>query len=304
MTKISTSTIGTDPEFFLKRKSDGKLISAIPFIDGTKDLPTQLKCGGNMQRDNVAVEFATAPVAGKDEFIAAIKNTMTEVVNRLPEEYEIVALPSADFPDDELRDPEALRFGCTPDFCAWNISQNDPPIGPRYTFRSCGGHIHVGYVKDSGNDFLLTFDGKITTVRSMDLFHGIISVILDNSPASIERRMLYGKAGCHRPTKYGIEYRTLSNYWIKSPMLVALMWSLKEDVLQTIRDNNNEKMIKVVGAEEIQDIINNGKTTEASNVVDSVLKEHMSAESKELFDMCSDNIGNNTSLMESWEIRR
>ena len=52
-------TIGSDPEFFVQNK-DGKLISSIGVIDGTKDIPKRLKFLGNgfaIQKDNVLGEF-------------------------------------------------------------------------------------------------------------------------------------------------------------------------------------------------------------------------------------------------------
>ena len=45
----------------------------------------------------------------------------------------------------------------------------------------------------------------------MDLFLGVPSVTLDSDT---RRRELYGKAGAYRAKDYGVEYRTLSNFWI------------------------------------------------------------------------------------------
>jgi len=45
----------------------------------------------------------------------------------------------------------------------------------------------------------------------MDVYVGLKCVALDNQPI---RRTKYGHAGRYRPTDYGIEWRTLSNFWI------------------------------------------------------------------------------------------
>ena len=90
-------TIGTDPEFFLRESGSGKLVSAIPYIKGTKDMPEALEGGGNIQRDNVAVEVATDPASSMAEFVANIGSTLKSAVKKLPEGHEIVALPSACF---------------------------------------------------------------------------------------------------------------------------------------------------------------------------------------------------------------
>ena len=47
----------------------------------------------------------------------------------------------------------------------------------------------------------------------MDFFLGLPSVLYD---ADTERRKLYGKAGAMRYKPYGVEYRTLSNAWLKN----------------------------------------------------------------------------------------
>ena len=39
-----------------------------------------------------------------------------------------------------------------------------------------------------------------------------------------KRRELYGKAGAYRVKPYGVEYRVLSNFWLKSPALMQWVY--------------------------------------------------------------------------------
>ena len=274
---MSKFTIGSDPEFFIKRRN--KLVSAVPIIPGTKHDPDVTESGAMLQHDNVAVEFATPVANSKEEFVDAIGIAMKEVRAALPKGHKIEAIPSAKFNKNELQTEEAQKFGCEPDFNCWSVSMNPEPDQSDPRFRSAGGHIHVGFVKDSGNDFLLDFDGKLLMTKMMDTFHGIISVLLDNSKAAIARRVLYGKAGCHRPKDYGIEYRTLSNFWLKSPQLVMLMHHLTEDCLSIIRSGKAEDLINDIGGDNIQEIINEGKVSEAQDVLDIHLVDYLSEDS-------------------------
>ncbi len=273
-------TIGCDPEFFLRSRAEGRLISAIPFVKGTKHEPMILPKGGNIQRDNVAVEIATDPANTRDNFVSNIRNTLTEAVKTLPKETEIIVLPSACFDEKELDHPEAQRFGCDPDYCAWDIKMNDPPYVEDITFRSCGAHIHVGTTGEDENSFLLDFQGKIDTIRLMDCFHGIISTVLDCTKESIDRRKLYGKPGAHRPKDYGVEYRVLSPYWLKSPITVMLMYHLTEDVLNFVRAGKTNELVNTLGEDEVRNTIINGDSASAQKMIDTVLLDHMSDDSK------------------------
>lgn len=285
------NTIGTDPEFFMMEKETGKLISAIPYINGTKHDPEPLPSGGNIQRDNVALEFATPPAESGEDFVAKIRNAFMDVFNKIGDNHDIAALPSADFDQDQLEHEEAKMFGCDPDFDAWTVSVNEaPPLAEISTFRSCGAHIHVGHVEGDGNEFLLDHPGRISTVKMMDLVHGIISTLLDNSEAAIKRRNLYGKAGCHRPTSYGVEYRVLSNFWLKSPHLVMLMDALTQDVLGFIREDRSDKMIEEIGENTIKDIINKGDIDKAKEIVDNYLKPKLSKDSLFYLEECLNNM--------------
>lgn len=71
-------------------------------------------------------------------------------------------------------------------------------------------HIHIGY--DNPDE-----ETNLAIIKTLDLFLGIPSIILDKDT---KRRELYGKAGCFRHKKYGVEYRTLSSFWLSSPVLI------------------------------------------------------------------------------------
>jgi hypothetical protein len=58
-------------------------------------------------------------------------------------------------------------------------------------------------------------------LRYIDAFVGIPSILYDTD---VERRSLYGKAGCFRLQPYGFEYRTLSSFWIANPSRLSFIW--------------------------------------------------------------------------------
>lgn len=291
--KETQFTIGCDPEFFMRERITGKLISAIPFIKGTKDKPELLPRGGNLQRDNVAVEVATDPAGTVNQFVNNISCTLKEAVKRLPSGHEIVAIPSAYFNKDQLNHPEANVFGCDPDFDVWKMRENTKPYATDPTFRSCGAHIHVGTDGTDDNAFLLDWDRKMEFVKVMDCVHGVISTILDNSKEAIDRRQLYGKAGAHRHKPYGVEYRVLSNYWLRSPITVTMIYHLTQDALQICREQVAKKLIMSMGEDEVQTVINKGQQDVAFKMLEKHLLPILSQKSIYYFNESLAKIKNN-----------
>lgn len=299
-------TIGTDPEFFLK-KGDEYVSSQSAKIQGTKHEPVALKNGGTIQRDNVAVEFATPPAEGREDFVDKVRSCLKDVHDMLPKDHEIVVEPSATFDEAHLTDPEAQEFGCDPDFNAYTVSMNEKPWCGDSGFRSCGAHIHVGCldgdgVAIKGLEFLLEFAGKISAIKAMDLFHGTISTVLDSSQASVKRRELYGKAGCHRPTDYGVEYRVLSNYWMKSPELVMLMDALTRDAMALVAADKLQAVLDLVGEDELQLAINDGNIEAATKIIEIYVLPNISAETLDYYQMCTENLPKYKSVKEEWGI--
>jgi len=144
------------------------------------------------------------------------------------------------FPESQMDHPMAHIFGCEPDFNAWTMDVNPKPTPPHPFMRSAGGHVHVETTKDG-----------VDVVRKMDLFLGVPSVLMDEGDL---RKQLYGKAGAFRGKSYGVEYRTLSNFWIFREPLIRWVWdntqraldsevdvmAEQERILEAINNNNKQ----------------------------------------------------------------
>ena len=205
-------TIGADPELFLKDKS-GQYKSSIGLIGGSKEVPFPLgRQGCAVQEDNVAVEFNIPPASHMRSFVDSIQYGMDEIKKIVPD-LELAIEATAEFPEAELQTPEAKVFGCDPDFNAWTRSKNPRPRSMNPQLRSAGGHVHFGYTAELAKDKL---------IKACDLFMGVPSVLMDGDA---RRRELYGKAGAFRPTSYGVEYRVLSNFWLKDKKLIEWAWN-------------------------------------------------------------------------------
>ncbi len=262
--------VGCDPEVVIQERKTKKLKSAIRILRGRKHAPEKVD-GGFVHSDNVNLEFNCPPATTSAGFIENIGKVIRESKRLVGEDNDLIVQASANFPEDELDDPEAKEFGCEPDYDAWKLRINKPPKDAAASpFRTCGGHIHVGFT-DLSKDLLIPAKGKIRVVKMMDLFHGVLSVILDSDPTSMERRALYGGAGAHRPKEYGVEYRSIGNFWIKSPQLVKLMHDLTVFVVQLCIDNKDEALINSVGEEMIRTTINSSNKTEAKKIFVEVL---------------------------------
>lgn len=236
-------TIGCDPEIFL-RDSQGNFKSVIGLLGGNKWVPRKLsEVGHACLEDNVAVEFNIPPCTSFADFKREVQATMDMVKQVLPQDLKYDTSSAVIFPDSELACDEAWIFGCEPDYNAWLMEENPKPQSPNKNLRSAGGHIHVG-----SN---LAVADPINVVRAMDLFLGCPSTRLD---ADTLRRELYGKAGAFRPKQYGVEYRTLSNFWIFSDDLIQWAYEGTQRALDFIHSG---KEIPENHGNLIQDCINN-----------------------------------------------
>ena len=243
--------LGCDPEVFLQDEH-GKFISSIGLIGGNKHAPKQcfgLPDGFTLQEDNVALEFGIPPASSANEFVNYIRAVLHN--GKQTTGLKFSGLSCVVFPEDQMQTPDAFVFGCEPDYNAWTKQVNEKPEPPHPFMRSAGGHVHIETKLD-----------PIDVIRACDLFLGVPSILMDKGE---ERRKLYGKAGAFRPKPYGVEYRTLSNFWIFDEQLIRWVWRNTKRVLQDVVDypGGNEGSLGM----DIQHCINNGDKKLARKLV-------------------------------------
>lgn len=248
--------LGCDPEIFLKDAAGG-LVASCGLIGGSKEHPRPLPLGEGyaVQEDNVAIEFNIPPAESAEQFINHINSTMEHLRKEIGAMGLVFGNESAAFfPRAQLIHPGALEFGCDPDFNAWTRKMNPRPKAPDETLRSAGGHVHIGL------DIQPTGERTIMLIKLMDLFT-VGSVLMDNGQL---RKELYGKAGAFRTKSYGLEYRSLSNFWVFEDKLIDWVWKCTSSAVNAWHDN-------IINPDEdkdtILDAINNNNAAAAQHLI-------------------------------------
>lgn len=241
--------LGSDPEILLQN-AEGKMTSVIGLINHGKWNPLQIADmpqGFTLQEDNVAIEYGIPPAASAEEFIAHIKAVLERSKEWLPG-LTFSNLSCAVYPDDQLEHPLARTFGCEPDLNAWTRKWNPKPCADNPNLRSAGGHIHVE-----------TDENPYEVGCLMDVFLGVPSVLMDTQT---ERRKFYGRPGAIRKKSYGVEYRTLSNFWIFQDRLIQWAW---DNTARAVGSINKLDLEALSGP--VQECINNSDVSLAKSLV-------------------------------------
>lgn len=290
---------GSDPEFLLTK--NGQSFSAIPVIPGTKKKPHKVK-GGSIQRDNVNLEINTNPADTFEQFQDNFLTVIGYVNEQFPD-LRINAVAATIFPDDQLDNREARRFGCDPDFNAHTRQVIKVPqfdVDPN--LRTTGGHVHIGK-NGAGTEYLDDLKGKLACAIAMDLFASMPLVYLDSDPTCKTRRDLYGKAGAHRPKDYGLEYRALSSFWTRHPDLANLVYLLTQAAASFASNPSAVyKLAKGIGKDVIQDVINEGNRDECNRIFIEQIAPLCPAETVELYEALKSRDFTNPVVTEGWAI--
>ena len=253
--------IGADPEVFITDEK-GEIISGIGLIGGTKKEPREVSCGA-VQEDNVLGEFNIRPAVSRSAFVWNIITVMAEM-KKIIGTKNIKVVSSHEFTKKALRQAgeKAMEFGCDPDYNSWTRDINPAPSACT-NLRTGGGHVHVSFnVLDKDVD---TFNAA----SMMDFYLGLPSVIVDTDQ---RRRELYGKAGACRPKLVengddynGVEYRTLSNFWVSDKRLMHWVYDNTKLAIENL--HRLEEFTNIIDGESVQDIINNGRAKEAEEIL-------------------------------------
>lgn len=267
--------LGCDPEFFFKFK--GEIVGAEKFIPtkGLTAMQDSRGFGSTQSKfiiDGVQAELNPRPDqcrANLANEIAACFKTLYEELKKRGNDVTADFSRIVEISKENLMqlDEKSRMFGCAPSKTIYKtkagvkIADVDPT---EYRVRAAGGHIHIGTVPFSGYENrierALTTDHK-KTVAMLDLICGNTCVLVDRDPGNIERRKVYGKAGEFRLPAHGLEYRTLSNFWLTAYPLMSMAFGMARLAVQIVADPNHEMLINEftnkVKAKNVRDAINN-----------------------------------------------
>jgi hypothetical protein len=261
--KISKFSIGGDIEMFFQNFETEEFISAEGYVLGTKDNPFNYDPSHPyfaVSLDNVAAEFCIPPVTSSEDWEKFLMRGVEYINSLAPVNTRCVASPAANFSPVYLQTDNAKRFGCDPDYCVWIRDINPPPKADDETLRSAGFHVHVGH--DVRRKKQLT---DLAIIKAMDIHLGLASVILE--PAN-RRKELYGKAGCFRFKKYGVEYRTLSNYFMSSPELRRWVFDNTVHAINFVNNATSELIVPDEEGFRIMETINTSNIDNAYELID------------------------------------
>lgn len=208
-------TYGADPELFVWDGETNRVVSAHDLIPGTKESPYGVPHGA-IQVDGVAAEFNINPASSRNEFIdnlELVRNSLLSFVRINLPKAELLAWPSVMFDEAYFMSlpDEARLLGCSPDFDAYTGLENEPP-STTLPMRTGSGHVHIGWTDyaDPYSPEHFKLCCELTKALDKTVYEASLKWDRDET-----RRTLYGKMGSFRPKFYGLEYRPLSNAYLK-----------------------------------------------------------------------------------------
>lgn len=216
----SQPTFGCDPELFFAN-SEGKIVGAEKVLPKEGYLATQYAPKGVIL-DGVQVELNPAASACRQTVAIGIIAAFKTLRNHLMDKSTTTcfdAVITVSKKELESLSEQSRKFGCAPSNNFYDKDATIKANPAKYLKRSAGGHIHLG----------LSGAVKMHRERLVPILDAIVGntcVMIDRCPDAAERRKNYGRAGEYRLPSHGIEYRTLSNFWLRSYPLFSLVLGL------------------------------------------------------------------------------
>lgn len=236
--------VGADPEFFLFDQNKKEYISAHDRVPGTKANPVPLKNGGMIQADGLAVEFNIPASSSAKEFSDNLRAALSDIRNEYfakDKHLRFAFDPVANFSTAYMKTlPEhALELGCEPDFDAYNEGKANKKPDNKLPMRTGSGHLHVGYLGKLNQVDDVTDQQHVEDCCTLAI--ALDTVLLPHRnlwDTDKQRSTMYGNPGCFRPKRYGMEYRTLSNAWLRHPKLWPWLFGSVKRAIEIAEDPN------------------------------------------------------------------
>lgn len=257
-------SLGCDPEFFFTNK--GKICGSEKILK----TPLTRTVYGEPSRiivDGVQAELNPAPNMCRANLGNEISKCFRMLHDKIKDDKNIAVDFSqvAKISKEELMSlsEKSRKFGCAPSDNIYENKQSEIKVdAEKYLFRPAGGHIHIGKPNST-----YELSGKVRKaietpkqlVPLLDILVGCLCVLIDKDKLAKKRRKIYGKAGEFRIPAHGLEYRTLSNFWLQSYQLFSFVMGMTR-LAVLILANGEEYEKSIIGKvkeEEIKKAINN-----------------------------------------------
>lgn len=221
---------GADPELFVADGTD--LLPAFEFLPSK-----ETTAGGRPFWDGFQAEFCVQPTHCHEGVTNRIQQSLHRILATARQKgYKnptFVRNSTVTIPEEVLRntDPARLELGCSPSLNAYGM-RGELEQAQLLPQRWAGGHLHSSLDASKLGDE----EYGLRLTKALDRTLGVISVAMARGLDNTERRRYYGLAGEYRMPKHGIEYRTLSNFWLLTPYITHLVldmfrWYLKMGLL-------------------------------------------------------------------------
>ena len=245
--------VGVDPEMFLVDKNGRSVPAHKLFPEKSKRECISFN-KSSYYRDGYAVEFnIDSGQTCRETLITYLYEAIFEAAYRASKhKLHLVSVPAVRVALNELEDapPDVQIFGCNPSANAYTKISSVPDINAMtHPFRYAGGHLHFSFPYRSrtqnlmwpkDHNWILKPENVFLFVKMMDLFVGIPMTYIEANPLNFLRRQNYGKAGEFRFQIYpssdgqlggvGIEYRTLSPFWLRQPALLSFALGMGREI--------------------------------------------------------------------------
>lgn len=254
------STLGADPEMFVF--SGEKLVPAYKFLPPKGH-------GALMYWDGFQAEWKYNHEANYclNNLVKHTRESLMRLNDQAKEHNSKARLSLVNVvrvPDKllETADTPHVELGCEPSFNAYNLEGLRVGNPRKLKYRFAGGHMHFGTWERRKPRY-------VPIIKTLDKVLGVFAVGVARHMDNPIRRQYYGMPGEFRPPKYGmglgVEYRTLSNFWLASPATMQLVWDLGRVCVRLSGSKNSA--LWASSEQETIDVIKNCDYVQATQIL-------------------------------------
>jgi hypothetical protein len=249
--------MGSDPEFFVAHR--GQMVPAFDFLPDKYSATDGLFWDGFQAECTVNVKNCTKHCDDdcKGHFVSCHSLLAQRIGLQLQKlasrELDIVAKPVWHIPEPMLRfaGDAQVSLGCDPSRNAYATYGRVVESPRELEWRFAGGHVHFMLDPEECESPNIRY-----LVKTLDALLGIPSVCLAQNYDHFIRRRYYGLAGEYRLPPHGLEYRTLSNFWLMHPRAFMLVFDLARHALNIGRARMRNIFAGATQESAIRDTIN------------------------------------------------